>query len=72
MTDNNELTDEQIKTYKEEIEQMTRFEMARLWRFAPVGHPFFDNSLPLSDIFNARFFDELGGFSPKISKALGH
>ena len=70
MSENDKLTEEELENYKAEIEHMSRFNMARLWRFAPSGHPFFDNTLPLFEIFKARF-DSLGGFSPAISKELG-
>jgi len=55
---------------EEDVDKMSRLEMARLWRFAPSGHPLMDSTNPLSDRFMARF-KELGGFSPAISKALG-
>lgn len=64
------LTKQQIQAWENEIAQMTRVEMARLYRFALVGHPLFRNDLPLSKIFKERF-DSLGRFSPSISKALG-
>lgn len=67
MSDMNE-TD--IKKWKKQIDDMSRIEMARLYRFAPSGHPVFDSTLPLSDYFNARF-QKLGGMSPEISKAIG-
>lgn len=51
------------------INAMSRVEMARLWRFAPSGHPYFDKTLPYFEVFDARF-KKLGGFSPAISKAL--
>lgn len=51
------------------INAMSRLEMARLWRYAPSGHPFFDRELPYFAVFNARF-TALGGFSPAISKAI--
>lgn len=54
----------------EKINAMSREEMARLWRFAPPGHPYFDSSKPYWKIFVTRF-DELGRFSPEISKAIG-
>ena len=53
-----------------EINSMSQIEMARLWRFAPTGHLYFDSSKPYADIFKERFF-ELGGFTPSISKAIG-
>jgi hypothetical protein len=54
----------------ENIKSMSQVDMARLWRFAPSGHPYFDRSNPLSDIFEKRF-RELGFFSPDISKRIG-
>lgn len=35
----------------ERINQMSQIEMARLWRFAPSGHPYFDKSKPFWDDF---------------------
>ena len=52
------------------INQMSHVGMARLWRFAPSEHPYFDSSMPYFKIFNKRF-KELGGFTPEISKAIG-
>ena len=52
-----------------EINSMSQIEMARLWRFAPTGHLYFDSSKPYADIFQERFFG-LGGFTPAISKAI--
>lgn len=54
----------------ENINQMSQYEMASLWRFAPPGHPYFDKSKPFHRIFEKRF-QELGGFTPAISKSLG-
>jgi len=64
------MTDEEIKTIKT-INQMTQREMASLWRFAPSGHPYFDKTKPYWKVFKNRFFDELGGFTPEISKSIG-
>lgn len=64
------MTDEEIKDWKENIDKMSQREMARLWRFAPSGHPVFQSDLPLSDYFDKRF-KELGGFTPEISKSIG-
>lgn len=52
------------------INKMSHMEMASLWRFAPLGHPFFDKSLPYYTEFKKRF-DELCGFTPEISKEVG-
>ena len=53
-----------------EINSLTREEMCRLWRFAPSGHIYFDNSLPYFEIFSTRF-KKLDVFSPEISKKIG-
>jgi len=52
-----------------QIEDMTREEMARMWRNTPSGHLYFDRREPYFAIFEARF-KKLGGFSPVISKAI--
>lgn len=54
----------------DKINNMTQMEMARLWRFSPSGHPYFDTTKPFFEIFKKRFH-ELGGFTPAISKAIG-
>lgn len=61
------MTDEEIMKAKEAIDAMSQEEMARLWRFAPAGHPYFDSRLPLVEYFEARF----KGFTPGISKKIG-
>ena len=53
-----------------EINSMTQTQMARLWRFAPVGHPYFDTTKPYYKIFEERF-EKLGGMTPAISKKIG-
>ena len=65
------LSDEEQKeiSLKAEIDVMSREEMARRWRFAPVGDPMFQGEV--GDYFKERFFGELGGFSPEISKKIG-
>jgi hypothetical protein len=54
----------------ERINSMSQEEMAELWRYAPSGHPYFDNHKPYFKIFNERF-KELGGMTPEISKKIG-
>lgn len=63
-------TDEKYQQEVNKINSMTQYEMAKLWRFAPSGHPYFDAELPYYEIFSKRFA-ELGGFTPEISKDLG-
>lgn len=55
------------KEMKARIDAMSREEMARAWRFAPLGDPlFFDDT---GEYFAERF-EKLGGFSPEISKRI--
>lgn len=63
-------TPEQIEAARKDIESMDRESMCQLWRHAPSGHPYFDRTLPYYAMFEKRF-DELGRFSPAISKAIG-
>lgn len=63
------LSEKQVETI-EIINQMSQREMASLWRQAPPGHPYFDKTKPYWEVFEKRF-DELGGFTPAISKAVG-
>ena len=65
-----ELTEQEITKHKSDIDNMTQLEMARLWRFAPAGHIYFRSDLPLYEYFKKRF-DDLGGMTPGISKAIG-
>ncbi len=64
------MNDKEIEDAKRRIDSMGAMEMARLRRFAPIGHPYFDTHLPLYEHFEKRF-KSLGGFTPTISKAIG-
>ena len=57
----------EIDRHIQDINKMSQEAMASLWRFAPPGHPYFDNTLPLYEVFKKRF----GGFTPEISKKIG-
>ena len=61
----NELTQDT----KNAIDAMSHEDMARLYRFAPSGHPYFVHG-PVSEYFISRF-KGLGGFTPSISKRIG-
>ena len=54
----------------DKIDNMTQEEMARLYRFAPSGHKYFNRNLPYAEYFIKRF-KELGGMTPEISKRIG-
>jgi hypothetical protein len=64
------MTEEKIQEERERIGAMSHLEMARLWRFAPPGHPYFDTALPLFEIFLERFH-KFGCMTPAISKEIG-
>ena len=63
------VTKEDRKTI-DDINEMSQESMARLWRFAPAGHPYFDSTKPFSTVFDKKF-KALGGFTPTISKRIG-
>lgn len=66
-------TQQQIDKALEEIQKMDQYTMCRLWRFAPLGSEiYFRSDLPTGNAFQKRLFVELGGFTPEISKQLGH
>lgn len=65
------MTEQEFIEEKKIIDSLSQLEMARLWRFAPTGHKYFDSrNQELVDYF-AKRFKELGGFTPAISKTLG-
>jgi len=64
------MTPEVIELEKKVIDALSQTDMARLWRFAPSGHPYFDNTNPLSEYFKEKF-QEKGGMTPEISKQIG-
>jgi len=64
------MSPEEIKEWEDQIDAMSQIEMARLLRFAKVGHPVFNSTLPLYKRFTERF-KELGGMTPQISKQIG-
>jgi len=63
------MTHEQIRTGIQTINEMSKNDMAFLWRHASPGHPYFDRELPFFEIFERRF-KELGGFTAAISKSI--
>lgn len=53
----------------EKINMMSHVKMASLYRYAPIGHAYFDISLPYFEIFQARF-EKLGGMTAAVSKII--
>ena len=54
----------------DDINKMSHIKMARMWRFAPAGHLYFDVRLPYYAVFKKRY-DGFGGMTPEISKIIG-
>jgi len=52
------------------INEMSHFEMCRIWRFEKSGSIYWDSTLPYFKVFEERLFNHFGGFTPGISKAL--
>ncbi len=50
------------------IDGMSQIEMARKYRFAPIGDPMFQGRV---GTYFAKRFKELGGMTPAISKQIG-
>lgn len=59
-----------IATHRVLINNMSHVEMARLYRFAPWSHMYFDTSGALAKHFSKRF-KALGGMTSKVSKIIG-
>lgn len=59
-----------VDFHMKRIANMSRIDMGYLWRFAPIGHMYFNTALPFHEVFKKRF-DELGGFSTIMSKQIG-
>lgn len=64
------MNEEEIQKHFKIIDGMSHADMARVYRFSPSGHPYFDRRLPLNKRFMERF-SELGGMTPSISKQIG-
>jgi len=63
---------EQIDKALIDIGNMDQETMCRLWRFEPAGSIYFNKNLPTHKAFHKRLFIDLGGFTPEISKKIGH
>lgn len=63
----------EVARLKREIDEMSQEDMARKWRFAPIGHRFTENledDYDLKQYFSIKF-KEKGGMTSEISKSLG-
>ena len=64
------MNESEIQHELDKIARMSHREMASLWRYAPLGHPYFNKQLPFFAVFKKRF-DKFGGMTTKISKEIG-
>ena len=55
---------------KAAIDAMSHYSMCSKWRFAKSGDWMIMGEC--GDYFKKRLFDHFGGFTPEISKSLGH
>jgi len=55
---------------KEEIDAMSHEDLCRKWRFALPGSKWFLGEV--GAYFTDRLFKHFGGFTPEISKKIGH
>lgn len=56
---------------KKRIDEMSHYAMCRIWRFGTSDHQFLAEG-EVGDYFQERLFKHHGGFTPEISKSLGH
>ena len=54
---------------KEEIDNLSHYEMCQIWRFSRSGNPYLSGEV--GQYFKNRLFEYFGGFTPGISKSLG-
>lgn len=57
-------TKEEIEKMKEEIKALSDEEVIKVYKFAPIGHPYFRRDLPLAELFKTRLIhlrDTQGG-----------
>ena len=63
-----ELNDELTQEIKDEIDGMTRTELARSFRFHPPGHYLHQGR---AGQYFQHVFNQAGGWTPKLSKKIG-
>ena len=63
-------TSDQIECEFDRITRLSHIEMALLRRFAPPGHPYFDERYPFFEHFKMRF-QMHGGMNNDLSRAIG-
>lgn len=65
-----DLTEAEKQAWRDRIAGMGQAELAHMYRYSPAGHPVFDRRTGLYEYFQGRF-QERGGMTPAISKAIG-
>lgn len=64
------MTPEEIEKALKYINNMTHYELARLWRFGSSDHLYLKTP-ELFEVVKNRLFNEYGGMTPTISKLVG-
>ncbi|MFV8351592.1 hypothetical protein ACNQHI_01365 [Flavobacterium sp. XS2P14] len=67
-----QFTQEDIDKALVEIETLDRYTMCKYWRFAPPGTEIYFLEPIVFTAFHKRLFIDFGGFTPEVSKQLGH
>ena len=60
---------EEDEKLKATIDNLSHYEMCKIWRFAKSGNPYTLGEV--GQYFKDRLFKHFGGFTPEISKSLG-
>ena len=59
-----------IEELKAEVDQLTHFEMCKMWRTGNAPLIYFASNQPIAKYFSDRLFIHFGGFTPEISKQI--
>lgn len=65
------IKEEHIEREIKRIGNMDQFDLGRLLRFCPCGHPYFDEAVADVNVLRDEFFKLFKGMTPKISKHIG-
>ena len=66
-----EMDNERTEEHLSHIRTMSHVDMARMWRFTPSGHPYFNTDYPMLVNEFAKRWELLGGMTPEVSRLIG-
>jgi hypothetical protein len=61
---------EEVQSAINDVNNMTHYELARLWRFGTSDHLYIKTPAIFDAVMN-RLFEHFGGITPSISKQVG-